>query len=661
MKSLLHSLLFLLLCISSPAATGDAIIDVLGASGRRVAVTVPKTNDYFIGFDESGNVVAKPGGAGGTWDEITGKPTFGTLATQNGTITDYLTIATAASTYSPLAGSTSISSLGTITTGTWQATVIADAYISSAATWNAKQAALVSGTNIKTINGNSVLGSGNLTITGGISDGATLTTGLTFPNNGLILKDISNNNDYEINIVSEASTNRRIDLDFPDTDTNIQFTGNAVLEGTNTGDQDLTNYLTLDGDGSALIGITAAQVGALADTDTIAQYLNFPNGGVRLLDASADHTLQLGVSEELTANRGLTFTVNNATRTINLSGNLTVPSAATVSGTNTGDITLAGTPDYVTLSGQVLTRNLIDLTTDVTGTLPAANGGTGLTAAGTSGNVLTSNGTTWTSAAPATTNPAGSGSELQFRSTGTAFGALTSSSVSGANLTLGGLLTVTPVAANTGYFSGTGYSLTGSDTTAMINLTGTWNTTGIANGIKLDVTDTASNANSLLMNLTVGGANRFRLFKDGGLFCAATVNGTILNASSYFGGGDSGQFILGSSLDTRLQRDAAAVWAMRNGTNAHTLRIYETDSGANDEYLELTASAGTNLIRPQATGTGTASVVRYFTTTTVWYGSGNGSPEGVHIGGIGSVYTDTANGLLYRKTSGTGSTGWVNP
>jgi hypothetical protein len=281
----------------------------------------------------------------------------------------------------------------------------------------------------------------------------------------------------------------------------------------------------------------------------------------------------------------------------------------------------------------------------------------------TSGNVLTSNGTTWTSAAPTTgANPAGSGSELQFRSNATTFGAVTGSSVSGANLTLGGLLTVTPAAANTGFFSGTGYSLTGSDTTAMLNLAGTWNTTGIANGIRLDVTDTASNANSLLMHLTVGGANRFRLFKDGGLFCAGTVNGTNINASTYFGGGDSGQFILGASLDTRLQRDAAAVWAMRNGANAHTLRIYETDSGANDEYLELTAASGTNLIRPQATGTGTASVVRYHTTTAVFWTSGSGSPESVVTAPIGSLYTRTDGGAsttLYVKESGTGSTGWI--
>jgi hypothetical protein len=42
-----------------------------------------------------------------------------------------------------------------------------------------------------------------------------------------------------------------------------------------------------------------------------------------------------------------------------------------------------------------------NLQSNVTGVLPVANGGTGLNAAGTSGNVLTSNGTAWTSVAAA--------------------------------------------------------------------------------------------------------------------------------------------------------------------------------------------------------------------------------------------------------------------
>lgn len=43
------------------------------------------------------------------------------------------------------------------------------------------------------------------------------------------------------------------------------------------------------------------------------------------------------------------------------------------SGTNTGDVSLAGTPDYITISGQVITRGAVDLATDITGDLPLAN------------------------------------------------------------------------------------------------------------------------------------------------------------------------------------------------------------------------------------------------------------------------------------------------
>ena len=40
---------------------------------------------------------------------------------------------------------------------------------------------------------------------------------------------------------------------------------------------------------------------------------------------------------------------------------------------NSTDVTLGGTPDYITIDGQVITRNQIDLTTDVTGILPVGN------------------------------------------------------------------------------------------------------------------------------------------------------------------------------------------------------------------------------------------------------------------------------------------------
>ncbi len=54
------------------------------------------------------------------------------------------------STFSPIAGSASITTVGTIGTGTWQGTAIGDTYISSAATWNAKQSAITFGTGVQT-------------------------------------------------------------------------------------------------------------------------------------------------------------------------------------------------------------------------------------------------------------------------------------------------------------------------------------------------------------------------------------------------------------------------------------------------------------------------------------------------------------------------------
>jgi hypothetical protein len=62
---------------------------------------------------------------------------------------------------------------------------------------------------------------------------------------------------------------------------------------------------------------------------------------------------------------------------------------------------------------------LVDLTNTVTGTLPAANGGTGATsfpAPGANGNALISNGTTWTSTA-ISTKPFVTGTSMLFRQT----------------------------------------------------------------------------------------------------------------------------------------------------------------------------------------------------------------------------------------------------
>jgi hypothetical protein len=117
----------------------------------------------------------------------------------------------------------------------------------------------------------------------------------------------------------------------------------------------------------------------------------------------------------LTAGTGITIT--NGSGAITIAGN--TGTVTSVSGTGTvNGITLTGT---VTTTGSLTlggTLSGVSLTTQVTGTLPVANGGTGaaaltannvllgngtsavqFVAPGASGNVLTSNGTTWSSAA----------------------------------------------------------------------------------------------------------------------------------------------------------------------------------------------------------------------------------------------------------------------
>lgn len=90
----------------------------------------------------------------------------------------------------------------------------------------------------------------------------------------------------------------------------------------------------------------------------------------KAVDAAAARTA-LGAELGTVTSVGGTGTVNG----LSLSGTVTT----------SGNLTLGGT-----LSG-------VDLTSQVTGTLPVANGGTGITSAGTAGNVLVSDGTNWAS------------------------------------------------------------------------------------------------------------------------------------------------------------------------------------------------------------------------------------------------------------------------
>ena len=132
-----------------------------------------------------------------------------------------------------------------------------------------------------------------------------------------------------------------------------------------------------------------------------------------------------GLWEKKSIATALGYTPYNATNpagyTTNVGTVTSVSGTGTVSGltltgsvTSSGSLTLGGTLSLT--SGNVTTAlgytpynatnpsgylSTVSLTSNVTGVLPVANGGTGITSVGAAGNVLTSDGTAWVSQLPA--------------------------------------------------------------------------------------------------------------------------------------------------------------------------------------------------------------------------------------------------------------------
>jgi hypothetical protein len=148
--------------------------------------------------------------------------------------------------------------------------------------------------------------------------------------------------------------------------------------------------------------------------------------------------------------------------------------------------------------------------------------------------------------------------------------------------------------ANTSAVTGSSYSLTGSDAHPMFDLSGTWNTSGTPTAIKLNVTDTASDSSSLLLDLQVGGATKLNVNKIGTLTSAGnilcgggnsigTAGGVLsINQNGVFVYNATGQIAFGNPNDVIITRDAANTLALRNGTNAQDFRIYQTYTDASN-------------------------------------------------------------------------------
>jgi hypothetical protein len=181
-------------------------------------------------------------------------------------------------------------------------------------------------------------------------------------------------------------------------------------------------------------------------------------------------------------------------------------------------------------------------------------------------------------------------------------------------------------AANTSALTAS-YSVTGANTTPLLDLSGTWNTTGVARGILLNITDTTSAATSLFADFRVGGVIRFSVSKSGGMDAFSnsrfysgsnakiaawvTPNPSVLGLASDTVVGWSSTANTNSTYDLGLWRDAANTLAQRNGTNAQTFRLYNTFTDAsNYERGFMRWNNNTLEIGTEAGGTGTARDIR---------------------------------------------------
>jgi hypothetical protein len=134
-------------------------------------------------------------------------------------------------------------------------------------------------------------------------------------------------------------------------------------------------------------------------------------------------------------------------------------------------------------------------------------------------------------------------------------------------------------------------------------LTDVWNAGGTTfTGIGLSVTDTASAAGSLLMDLQEGASSKFSVRKDGRITSNSFF---IANSGGFWSASDNGTITMGVSQDAWLRRDAANVIAMYNGVNAQAFRVYNTFTDAsNYERARFSWLSNELIIGTEAAGSG---------------------------------------------------------
>ena len=234
--------------------------------------------------------------------------------------------------------------------------------------------------------------------------------------------------------------------------------------------------------------------------------------------------------------------------------------------------------------------------------------------------------------------------------------------------------------------------------------------------IKANVTDTASDPTSKLLDLQVGGVSKFSINKAGDLTMNSAADPGTYISNPYLGflffGGNARSFFLGqdgggnglanmssfgsigfssaaipayNTSDVRLWRDGAGQLALRNGANAQTFRVYNTysNAGVDVEYLQLstsvngfrvgTNSSGSGTPRPLFLGVGggsqwqinTAGHIGTFGSDNLYDigASGANRPRNVYVGNsltTGSIAPNSGTDLIFNGAS-TGAAWKITP
>ena len=217
--------------------------------------------------------------------------------------------------------------------------------------------------------------------------------------------------------------------------------------------------------------------------------------------------------------------------------------------------------------------------------------------------------------------------------------------------------------------STTGYSLTGSDANSMVDLAGTWNTTGNPIAMRIAISNTASGATSKFLSLLAGASGTTeilaidktgRIIGDGAspYLELSQANGSRLQYGSFnyfFAGGSStigmganGLSLIGTLGTAIVQTDAANTLALRNGTNAQAFNIYNTyTSGSVYERGFMRWVSNVLEIGTEHVG-GTLRTLRFFNTAN--------TQLNVTVDPAGATLGLTRNGLNYiRATDGAAS------